>query len=98
MKKKLFSTIAVTAISISMFGAPVQAETTKVVFTDIKSLHYGERNQINYLVNKGVMLGFMDGTFRPNDEVTRDQYASFIAKALNLPMPKKPKQFKDVTA
>ena len=32
----------------------------------------------------GITTGFADGTFRPNDEVTRGQMAAFLARALDL--------------
>jgi subtilisin family serine protease len=43
----------------------------------------------------GITSGFPDGTFRPNDPVTRGQMATFLTRALDLP-PGDPSQFSDV--
>lgn len=50
---------------------------------------------IHYLKQKGIISGFKDGTFRPNDELTRAQLAKLLSTAFNLKgHPTKP--FKDV--
>jgi hypothetical protein len=38
------------------------------------------------LVDAGVVNGYDDGTFRPGGALRRDQMATFLAKALDLPM------------
>jgi S-layer homology domain len=55
--------------------APAQAQTT---FTDVTS-NYWANGFIQELSNRGVIKGFTDGTFRPNDIVTRAQFASMIS-------------------
>lgn len=51
-------------------------------FTDTAgSIHEGN---INAVAAAGIVSGFSDGTFRPGDPVTREQLASFIARALEL--------------
>ncbi len=40
---------------------------------------------IGAIADAGITLGFPDGTFRPGDRVRRDQMASFLQRALNLP-------------
>jgi hypothetical protein len=44
------------------------------------------RDQINDLANRGVISGYPDGTFRPNNPVIRQQFAKMIVKALELPV------------
>ena len=39
---------------------------------------------INNLAESGVTLGFPDGTFRPDETVSREQMASFIARSMEL--------------
>ncbi|MBE9128444.1 MULTISPECIES: S-layer homology domain-containing protein [unclassified Coleofasciculus] len=40
---------------------------------------------IRGLVDKGLISGFPDGTFKPEESITRAQYAAIIAKAFDLP-------------
>ncbi|WP_338754462.1 alpha/beta fold hydrolase [Bacillus sp. FJAT-52991] len=51
---------------------------------------------IRFLKQKGVLSGFKDGTFRPNEELTRAQLAKLLSTAFDLKgHPTKP--FKDVS-
>ncbi|WP_203362635.1 S-layer homology domain-containing protein [Bacillus sp. REN10] len=51
---------------------------------------------IRFLKQNGVLSGFKDGTFRPNDELTRSQLAKLLSIAFDLKgQPTKP--FKDVS-
>lgn len=47
---------------------------------------YRAENEISSLVNQGVIAGYADGTFRPYEELTRQQGAILLARALNLPL------------
>lgn len=51
-------------------------------FSDVKN-HWAERN-INYLFTKGIIGGFDDGTFKPDDTVTRGQLAAMLVRAQGL--------------
>jgi hypothetical protein len=50
-------------------------------FNDV-SPNYWAANFINPLVQKGVIAGFPDGTFKPDAPVTRAQFAAMVQKAL----------------
>jgi len=52
-------------------------------FSDIDSSPY--KTAIGSLASKDVISGFLDGTFRPADPVTRQQFAKMIVCALGLP-------------
>jgi hypothetical protein len=60
-----------------MAPAPAVAQSA---FPDVPS-SYWANGFITSLVSAGVISGFPDGTFRPEEPVTRAQYASMIAKA-----------------
>ncbi|CAM3776975.1 hypothetical protein GCM10009865_50630 [Aeromicrobium ponti] len=72
--------------------------------SDIQN-HWAKK-QITVLVDKGVISGFEDGTFRPDANVTRGQFAAFLVRALDLPpgdsafkdVPESSKLFADVAA
>lgn len=50
-------------------------------FPDVSSDHWAAK-QINELNEKGVIVGYPDGTFQPDDNVTRAEFASMAIKAL----------------
>lgn len=55
---------------------------TDTFFTDID--HHWAKNDINYLVGKGVIRSTSDGQFRPNDQITRAELAGMLANALDV--------------
>jgi parallel beta-helix repeat protein len=64
------------------------------VFPDVQG-HWAQA-YIEALAKRNVISGFPGGAFRPNDPVTRVQYAAIISKAFN-PAPKQPvMQFRDI--
>jgi hypothetical protein len=65
-----------------------------LAFTDIQG-HWAA-NFINALAKQGYISGFKDGTFKPDQKMTRAEYAALLVKAFN-PSPKRDgKPFKDV--
>lgn len=94
---KLKNKVVAVAVTVGILGnqnffsQPVSAEG--YTFNDVSpSESYYEA--INQLVEKGVVKGFSDGTFRPLKSVTRAEFATFLARALELP--KAESSFKDV--
>lgn len=67
-----------TAAPIVM-TAPAVAQTA---FPDVPS-NYWASSFIQELVTRQVIAGFPDGTFRPEEPVTRAQFASMIRKAFS---------------
>ncbi len=53
------------------------------------------KNEIEALVQKGIISGYEDGTFKPNAVVTRGQFVAFLVRALDLP--EGSSSFKDVS-
>lgn len=62
--------------------------------TDIQG-HWAE-GFIKGLVAKGYISGFPDGTFKPEDPITRAQYAAVISRAFELPRKQPAANFVDV--
>ncbi|WP_096203088.1 N-acetylmuramoyl-L-alanine amidase [Bacillus sp. FJAT-45350] len=58
-------------------------EDESSVFRDVPANHFAI-NYINLAVEKGIVSGFEDGTFRPEQPVTRGQMAIFLARAFQL--------------
>ncbi len=69
-------------------------DPTKPSFADIKG-HWAE-GFIAQLAAKGVISGFEDKTFRPEEKVTRAQFAAIIMKAFNPPAKRAAVNFGDV--
>ncbi|WP_035400769.1 S-layer homology domain-containing protein [Bacillus sp. NRRL B-14911] len=88
MKKTLTALLVGTIISASALN--VSANTK---FKDVPSTYYA-KDAITQLVDKGVIKGYADGTFRPANKVNRAEFAAFVARALNLPAASS--NFKDV--
>ncbi|MBD2058917.1 S-layer homology domain-containing protein [Oculatella sp. FACHB-28] len=53
---------------------------------------------IRGLVERDIISGFPDGTFKPELNITRAQYAAAIAKAFNVPIKRTNQAFVDVAA
>ncbi|HEY9627700.1 MAG TPA: S-layer homology domain-containing protein [Coleofasciculaceae cyanobacterium] len=58
--------------------APAQAQA--VTFSDVSS-DYWAKGFIQELANRGILSGFPDGSFRPNQPVTRAQFAAMVRQA-----------------
>lgn len=68
-----------------------------VAFKDVPA-GYWAKTYIEALASRNIIAGFPDGTFKPNEPVTRAQFAAIIAKAFQ-PQPKRQGvQFPDVTS
>ncbi|MBD2066282.1 S-layer homology domain-containing protein [Leptolyngbya sp. FACHB-671] len=72
--------------------SPVQAKTT---FPDVRPDDWASV-YIQALAERGIIQGFPDGSFRPNDPVTRAQFAVMIGKAFNRGFVRSAIPFKDV--
>jgi hypothetical protein len=65
--------------SLFVFNETAEASS----FSDIHN-HWA-KEEMEYLVQKGIIGGYADGTLRPNEIVTRAQAAIMIGRALRLP-------------
>ena len=68
--KLMLSVCAVVAFAGSVFAFP-----------DVAEDHWAAK-QIQELHERGIVVGYPDGTFQPDDNVTRAEYASMVIKAL----------------
>ncbi len=74
--------------------APSPQPTTDL--TDIQG--YWAEGFITGLIERNVVSGFTDNTFRPELPVTRAQFATFISRAFDLPEDQPAQRFSDVPA
>ncbi len=68
-----------------------------VAFKDVPA-NYWAKVYIEALASQNIIAGFPDGTFKPNEPVTRAQFATIITKALTPPTKRPAIQFKDVAS
>ncbi|MBD2446755.1 DUF1565 domain-containing protein [Nostoc sp. FACHB-152] len=68
-----------------------------VAFKDVQATYWA-RAYIEALASQNIIAGFPDGTFRPNEPVTRAQFAAIVTKALNPTSKRAATKFKDVAS
>ncbi|WP_026702900.1 S-layer homology domain-containing protein [Salibacterium aidingense] len=84
---KISGVIVVLMIAVVSWSA-VAAEA-EAAFVDVAE-DYWAAEEIEYLSGQGIINGYPDGTFAPNQDVTRHQAASMIAEALDLELDGRP--------
>ncbi|HHY74365.1 MAG TPA: hypothetical protein GX497_14305 [Bacillus bacterium] len=63
----------------------IEQEDESVLESNLKDIkgHWAEK-AIRQLVSKGAVNGYPDGTFKPNQTVTRAEFVAMVVKALNV--------------
>ncbi|WP_373231014.1 M6 family metalloprotease domain-containing protein [Cohnella sp.] len=61
----------------------IREDLTKAGFTDVKETDWFA-GYVGASVQAGLVNGFIDGTFRPNDKITREQIAVMIVNAIKF--------------
>ena len=91
LKVATLATVALTTFAIR----PIFAQTPAPAFPDIEGNVYQE--EIEEAAKMGLVKGFPDGTFRPDDTVTREDAAVMIVKAIgkvtDVDLNDKPRKF-----
>ncbi|OAH61207.1 hypothetical protein AWH49_13520 [Domibacillus aminovorans] len=77
--------IVTRAEAAIMIGRSLQLDggRTSTVFTDVKAAH-GASGYTQSAFESGIIQGFPDGSFKPNEKVTRGQMAIFLSRAFDL--------------
>jgi hypothetical protein len=101
------------AVAVAVIPPPMQTQPNMnaVNVTDLSAMsEQGNANKypdvigywgepyISILASRGIIGGFPDGTFHPNDNITRAQFAAIAVKALNVPPNSGTSSFNDVAA
>ncbi len=69
--------------AIMVRGLGLRLESEESIFTDVKqSAWYSSAVQTAYAY--GLIAGYEDGSFRPNDKITREQAMLIVAKAMKI--------------
>lgn len=94
MSKKLFKSALAASLALGAIVAVTPAAEA-AGFKDVKG-DSETGKAIQNLVDRGIIKGFEDNTFRPNNPVTREQVAIMLAGVLELDTKNGTKTFKDV--
>jgi N-acetylmuramoyl-L-alanine amidase len=76
--------VAVLAVLVMAGLGPLSAGALAASFSDVGSGDWFSP-AVNALADAGVVSGYEDGTFRPYETVTRAQFASMLARAIQPP-------------
>lgn len=84
--KKLFLNVIAT-IALALFATPVMAnyvlEQGPDSYPDLPSSHWAYE-AVTFLTDKKVVVGYPDGLYRPDQKVTRGEFATMVIKALGI--------------
>ncbi len=77
--------------------AAISAPQDVIVFNDVPDGYWAEP-YIDALSSRGLIAGYDDGTFRPDQPVTRAQIANVVSKTFDLTVDKETLEFSDVAS
>lgn len=78
--KKSFTKLFLGLFVLALAVVPASAQVGKI-FPDVSADHWAAK-QIKELSQSSVIVGYPDGTFKPDDNVTRAEFASMAIRAL----------------
>lgn len=90
-----------SGVSVSVGGKPVVEKSPddtisqKNIFRDIDGVEWATE-AIEVFTKRGIVSGFGDGTFRPNNEVTREEFVKLLVRTFELNETEEEKEFTDV--
>ncbi len=76
--KNIFKSFIPVALSLFLSASYAFAEPT---FSDLSEEHWAYP-QIQQLAKDGIVVGYPDGTYKPDEKITRAEFASMAVKAL----------------
>ena len=82
-------------INVKRISGKVDFVAAQIAFRDVQD--YWAQPYIKALAAKKIIAGFPDGTFKPNEPVTRAQFAAIVSKAFAPTSQRKALEFSDVS-
>ncbi len=95
LSAKTTAFVALGTVAIAGLALPANAQNAQ--FSDVGS-SYWARPFIESLASEQIIAGFPDGTFKPDQAVTRAQFAAIVRNAFNQPYSRTAPRFSDVSA
>lgn len=92
---KLFLACAVISFTFASVATPIQTEAAAITFLDVptSNAYYKE---ISEMTAKGIIHGYEDGAFKPNQLITRQHAATLLVRAFK-PKGNYKREFKDMS-
>ena len=81
MKKRILALLTVMVLLLSTMTSYATGFTD---LKDSKGKAHWSATYINDISSKGLVSGYSDGTFRPNETITREEAMSMYAKAMEI--------------
>lgn len=94
--RKFLATAVSVAVAVSLVVSPLPSDAATKTFPDVKQDFWAAK-EIYSLVEKGIINGFEDNTYKPNQSIIRGHVAHLLTDALELPVPSNLKSFEDVS-
>ncbi|MGE5403854.1 MAG: S-layer homology domain-containing protein [Candidatus Saccharibacteria bacterium] len=89
--------VFIFACNVSWVAACEDNTFQEQCFTDVPN-DYWAKDAISAMVAKGIFSGYADGSFKPDQEITRAEFARIMVVSLSLPLKNAPQaSFKDVS-
>ncbi|OLP17304.1 S-layer protein [Leptolyngbya sp. 'hensonii'] len=92
----LLVALGLTGVAIAPVVSPAPA-AAQASFYDVPS-NYWAQEFIRELASRDIIKGFPDGSFRPDEPVTRAQFAAMVSKAFNRTTIRQSSSFVDVSS
>lgn len=86
---------SITTVAVVAAGAAASASAATKSFSDVNDSFWAAK-EIYSLVEKGIIKGYEDNTYKPNQPIIRGHVANLLTAALNLEVPSNLKAFDDV--
>ena len=80
---------------VVMAGIVIGCMSVSSAFTDMPKEHWAY-DKVAEMTSKEIITGYTDGTFKLNREVTREEFATILTKALDLKTVGEIVKFRDV--
>ncbi len=95
LSAKTTAFVALGSVAFVGLALPATAQTAE--FNDVGS-SYWARPFIESLASEQIIAGFPDGSFRPDQPVTRAQFAAIVRNAFDQPLDRTAPRFSDVSS
>ncbi|QSS98860.1 S-layer homology domain-containing protein [Pontibacillus sp. ALD_SL1] len=93
--KKITTSLFTSLLAVTAWSAPITHAQTE--FPDVNENVTGNE-EIQYLEDKGIIQGYLDGTFRPGNNVSRMEAAIMLTRELGLSTEDRPNpNFDDIS-
>ena len=89
--------VAADSAAVPLSEAATAKPKEAIAFEDVPD-NYWAKPYIDALSSRGLISGYQDGTFKPDQPVTRSQIANIVSRTFNLTADKKTLEFSDVSS